>query len=241
MSAKKKIIIVAVCFLVALGVLSLIAPKLLPAREGSLPRMVKQLQTLAFKKELSLEQEQTLFEQFKRYREELNKGILAIEQEGPRVEAILYWPLVNIGNVYRDAGDYARAETSWLLAHRIQPGAFVPLGNLGELYFRYVKDYQKAEEYYLKAVQIKSDYLDTFYYELYQLYRFFMKDEARAEEVLIQGIKQYPEETNILAQLALHYRQTGQIEKAISRYNELLVKKPDSAVAKRALTELTGK
>ena len=153
-------------------------------------------------------------------------------------ETFLYWPLIYLGGVHRDVGNFAKAQAAFMYAQKLQPGAFLPYGNLGELYFRYIKDYAKAEEYYLKAIEIPGPYLEMYYSELYELYRFFLNDEKKAENILISGSVKYPEQTDILANLALHYRQLQQIPKAIETYKKLLKIYPESIVAKQALAEL---
>lgn len=187
---------------------------------------------------LNEERKELLYSQFVTLRDGLRKNMESLKKEGEKSSSLLYWPVFNIGNVHRDAGDYKKAEKAYLYAHKLQPNGYPPLGNLGELYLRYLKDYKKAEEYYLKAIVVEHDYLETYYSELYQLYRFQMKDIKKAEDILISGVEKYPKKTNILADLGLHYRQMGQKEKAVEAYKKLLMIYPESRVAKEALSEL---
>lgn len=190
------------------------------------------------KTDLTDERKEKYFQDFQVFKKDLEKQMSVVEKQGNQAEALLYWPLINLGNIHRDVGNYKKAEAAYLYAQKLQPGAFVPYGNLGELYFRFIKDYSKAEEYYLQAIEIPGPYLETYYSELYELYRFFLNDEKKAENILISGSVKYPEQTDILANLALHYRQLKQMPKAIETYKKLLKLYPESIVAKQALAEL---
>lgn len=187
-------------------------------------------------------------EEAQRYREQfdasvasLDEGLAVVERQGPDSLFAIYWPLLGLGSLHRTLGAYGKAESAFLYALEIQSEAFLPLGNLAELYNRNYLNYPKALEYYKKAVAIGNvdeGYLDTYYSDMYEMVRYRMNDEKGAEQLLIDGIKQHPNDTNIVALLALHYRQLNMIDEAISRYRELLVKKPDSQVAQKALKDL---
>lgn len=187
---------------------------------------------------LSPEAKEKYQKQFDTFLPELREAMAEVKNRGKEAEPLLYWPVFNIGNVHREAGNYSRARNAYLLAHQLQPNAFPPLGNLGELYNRYLKEYAKAEEYYLKAIEIDSPYTEQYYSDLYEIYRFRMKDEKKAEEFLLSGIKKYPKKFDIIALLALHYRQLGNIEKARETYRKLLEANPESIAAKQGLEEL---
>lgn len=180
-----------------------------------------------------------LFDSFKLQKDALNKANQEFTKQGGTSYAGLYWPFLNMGSLNRDAGNLKKAEEAYLFANTISPEAFVPLGDLGDLYFRYLKDYKKGAAYYEQAIAIKDNpYLETYYSELYELYHFWIKDDARLESLLIDGSTKHPDETNILALLGRLYKETGRKDKAIETFQELLFKKPDSQVAKDALAEL---
>lgn len=205
----------------------------------SVESLVEDLENFEIKDEaLDEARKQKLYEQFELARKSFRESYDIYKKEGENTEATMYWPVLHLGNIHRDAGDYKKAERAYLFAHKTQPLAYPPVGNLGELYNRYFKDYKKAEEYYLLAVESDHDSLETYYSELYQIYRYRMNDMKKAEEILISGTQKYPARTNILADLALHYRETGHIDKAIESYKKLLEIYPESMVAKNALLEL---
>lgn len=207
--------------------------------------VLQELETLEFKNpDLTAEQKEKYFDEFKKAREELRGAVQKIEEKKKGAEVLLYQPLLIIGGVQRDSGNFEKAEKAFLLAHKIQPGAFPPLSFLAELYFRYLKDYQKSAQSYLKAIEVIGDdanfqiYIEQYYGEVYNIYRFQMSNQKKAEDLLISAIEKYPKYDGLLAQLALHYRQIGEKEKAIEAYKKLLDLKPDSVVAKQGLEEL---
>lgn len=204
--------------------------------------VLEEIQELEFwNSSLSQEAKDKYQKQFDTFLPELKEAMAEVKNRGKEAEPLLYWPVFNLGNVHREAGNYSRAENAYLLAHQLQPNAFPPLGNLGELYNRYLKDYAKAEEYYLKAIEIDSSYTEQYYSDLYEIYRFRMEDEKKAEEFLLSGIKKYPKKFDIIALLALHYRQLGNIEKARETYKKLLEANPESVAAQQGLEELEVK
>lgn len=240
MKKNRKILFIVILLLAAAGVLAIANRVSQPTTDGALSRqsVVNALQSLDIQKDMKEDDKQKAFDDFKKIRDVLNQQNTLVDQQGEKNVALLFWPLISLGNLNRDVGDFSKAELAFRYASQTQPSAFVPYANLGELYFRYTKEYQKAEEEYLKAAAIDNPNLDTIYGELYELERFFLKDPARAEAILIEGVNKYPKETNILAQLAFYYRDTGQTQKAIDRYEELLRTYPESTVAKQALSEL---
>ncbi|MEK7584481.1 MAG: tetratricopeptide repeat protein [Patescibacteria group bacterium] len=245
MSRFKKIFIVAAVFFIAIAALWLYSSRKPDVTNGGVldpSAIAGRFRALEIRKEgLTDEQKTEYNDLFLTARNQLDEAVQSIQREGESVLPLLYWPLIGLGNIYRDTGNLDTAEEAYLIAHEVAPDAFVPLSNLGDLYFRYLNDYKRAEEYYLQAVvftDLGEVYAETFYQELYELYRFHLKDTSKAEDILIQGVKQYPQAYGILTTLARYYLDTGDLDNARSRYHELLVKKPDSEVAKKALAEL---
>ena len=245
MARFKKIFIVVAVFFIAIAALWFFSSQKQDMTSGG---RLDPLVTAGRFRELEIRKEGFTEEQKSEYndlfltaRNQLDDAVQSVQNEGENVLPLLYWPLIGLGNIYRDTGNLDKAEEAYRIAHEIEPNAFVPLSNLGDLYFRYLNDYSRAEEYYLQAIvftDLGDIYAETFYQELYELYRFHLNDASKAENILIQGVKQYPKAYGILTTLARYYRDTGDLDKARSRYHELLVKKPDSEVAQKALTEL---
>jgi tetratricopeptide (TPR) repeat protein len=63
--------------------------------------------------------------------------------------------------------------------------------NLGDLYAYFLKDTQKAEENFLKALENGPDQI-YIYRNVYEFYRYAMKDDVKAKQILEQGIKANP-------------------------------------------------
>lgn len=192
------------------------------------------------KENMPEEEKKKQYEQFQTVTKSLRvaQDVWEKDKESEEAMAGMYWPLISIGGIHRDIGDFEKAKNAYLLANEFQPGAFPPLGNLGDLYFRYMQNYAEAEKWFLKAIEIEGAYTELYYSELYEIYRFHFKDEKKAEEFLLSGTEKYPDKLGILSDLALHYRQTGQKEKAIEAYEKLLEKNPESVAAKQALEAL---
>lgn len=175
--------------------------------------------------------------------EVVKKNLLAVIDNAGKgnsssVGAYLFGPTMSIANIHRDVGNYVLAEKAYLLAHTLQPNSYAPFGNLGDMLKNKINDFKTAEKYYLQAIEYEHSYTEQFYSELYEIYRFHYGEVERAEDFLISGIEKYPDKTDILALLALHYRQLDQYDKAIETYKKLLEVKPDSIVAKQGLEQL---
>ncbi len=97
---------------------------------------------------------------------------------------------INLG-IYREKiKDYDGAAEAWEYASAIRPFDPVPLINLGDLYGYYVHDNQKAEEYFLKAIEAKPNEA----YSYYRAYEFYMdiSETVKAKSVLERGIAADP-------------------------------------------------
>lgn len=94
--------------------------------------------------------------------------------------------------IYRKMiGDYEGAKECWEYASFLMPQSSVPFNNLGDLYAYYLKDSNRSEENFLKA--IKNNPSQIFIYRsLYELYHYVMKDDIKAKQILEQGIKVNP-------------------------------------------------
>lgn len=101
---------------------------------------------------------------------------------------------------YKIAGDYQTAEKIWTYVAQNGPAGirYVALGNLGNLYEYFIKDYPKAEEYLLQAITLKPDQI-SFYTDLYTLYHYGPKKGTGADAaVLEQGLKANPGNSDLL-------------------------------------------
>lgn len=208
--------------------------------------ILEELQTITFTSSaLSKEDKEKYFERFQKTKEKLRQDLASAEKSKDKnAFSMLYLSLMDIGNLQRISGDYIKAEKAFLLLHEIEPNAFPPLANLGDLYYADIKDYSRAEKYYLLAIQTIGDddnysqYRDSYYYQIYQIYRYRENDEKKGESFLLALTQKYPKDTALLTDLALHYRGVGNISKARETYQNLLELKPDSVAAKQGLEEM---
>ena len=88
-------------------------------------------------------------------------------------------------------GDYEGARQVWEYAKLVRSNNFVVRGNLGDLYAYYLKDNQKAEENYLKALELgpRQTYL---YFKTAEFYRDFLLDNQKAKETVQTGLINNP-------------------------------------------------
>ncbi len=263
MKTYRKVLLIVILLLLAAA-----AARFWYSRQGSSPaqktdqqahitEVVKQMQTLEFKKtDIPNDQKKLITDGFASEVKKLISAAKLLDTNRDAAYANLFWPLNDIGAFNRQTGDYGKAELAFQTAHELVPSAYVPLGNLGDLYSDaaspLLNDTKAAESYEQALAAIGADqkgadagiydtYLETYYNDLYVIYRFRFNDPAKAEKFLIDGVKKFPKVLNILAYLALYYRDTNQIDKAISRYHELLVKDPKSIAAQEALQQLEAK
>ncbi len=75
---------------------------------------------------------------------------------------------------------------------------YVALGNLGDLYMNFIKDYLKAEQYYIRAIALKPDVI-SYYADMYRLYHYLYKVGTGADaKILAQGLEANPGNKDLL-------------------------------------------
>ncbi len=92
--------------------------------------------------------------------------------------------------------DYEGTKECWEYASYLFPQSYVPFGNLGDLYTYYIKDYKKAEGYFLTAIE-KAPNQPYLYRNLYELYRYALKDDNKAKDILRKGIENNPNASDL--------------------------------------------
>lgn len=149
-----------------------------------------------------------------------------------------YMTLLTMGATKKEVGDYKGAEQAWLWASKIQPNAYPPYSNLGYLYFHHFQDFEKAEQAYLKVIDT-APMVDVGYFELYQIYRYFYKQDSNlAESILIKGIENNPLNNGLMSELADYYKDMSQKDKAIEWYNKALEIEPNDEHVRGALADI---
>lgn len=172
-----------------------------------------------------------------RYRVEFNnRRDFFLQHQGQKTA---FDVLLKMGLIKQLIHDYTGAEEIWTYLYKIEPKSYVLNGDLAYLYQYYLSDYQKAEEFYLKALEPK-DVVNRYLYlnGLYELYHYRLKDDAKTQVVLDRAMTELPEDINVFLMAADYYRETGNKDKARELYNKALKINPVSIVAKAGLEKL---
>jgi hypothetical protein len=104
---------------------------------------------------------------------------------------------LDLGIYQKIAGDYAGAVITWTYASKLAPTDYISLGNLGNLYAYFIKDNTKAEMYYKQAIS-KGSTQAILYVQLAEVYRDIFHDNGKALTIIEQGLKQIPNDANLL-------------------------------------------
>lgn len=99
----------------------------------------------------------------------------------------------DLGQRRKGIEDYEGARDAYAYALALAPKYILAADSLGVLYASYLKDYQKAEQYFLLSIELDP----TAHYEylrLYELYHDSMKDNTKARAILENGLKAIPGE-----------------------------------------------
>jgi len=142
-----------------------------------------------------------------------------------------------LGMVRKMLNDYQGAAEAWTKAGELAPTNSAPFANLADLYTYFLKDYNKAEQAYLQALNIFPT-VDN-----YRLFADFYRISApnnqnRVEDVILQGLKVFPNNEDLLAYIASYFREIGQKDKAIFYYEQLLKINPNHPNAQADLGKL---
>ncbi len=123
----------------------------------------------------------------KRLVEKLNKVYVLLREHEKKYP---YW--IEIGLIKKTLGDYTGAISAWRNAVSLSKRPVLAYGNLADLYFHYLRNYEKAEEYYQKALELNPRNF-TYREGLADLYRYDLKEKSHlVEEIMLEGAKQDP-------------------------------------------------
>ncbi len=143
-----------------------------------------------------------------------------------------------LGVLKKGVGDYEGARDVFIYAGQIRPQSSTPFANLADLYAYFLNDPVKAEESIKKAIVNDPNDFNLFI-SLADIYRYKFPDkEAMYEQTLLDAQQKFPDNPNIISQLASYYRQTKQTAKAIDYYELLVRLDPNNQTAKDDLAEL---
>ncbi len=150
--------------------------------------------------------------------------------------------IIAIARIKHQAQDLNGSERAYLMALEIQPTNTIILNNLGDIYNQ-KKKYEKAAEMYLRLIENNPKWVNA-YRELAAIYKYHLKDRyPEMEEILLQGLEKSKEFTgeapvDFYSMLAVFYKETGQIEKAIEYFEKVIESTPENEGAKIELEEL---
>lgn len=110
---------------------------------------------------------------------------------------------------YHSGNDFDGAREIWEFIVSQPPANVTALGNLGRLYHFELKDFPKAESYFLQAIEANPARPEA-YYELFDLYRYsYKKDTSSAVDIMKDALVQFPDDSGIPSGLGVYYRDAG--------------------------------
>jgi tetratricopeptide (TPR) repeat protein len=142
----------------------------------------------------------------------------------------------NLGNAYAENKEWDKAiEQYKIVTSDILYGTpQFPLSNLGVVYYE-LQEYRLAVQYYLKALEIKPDFVQA----LYGLAKTYMAMDRVPEAIvkLEKAVSLSPDSAILYFELAGAYALNRDYTKAISAYHKVVELDPNSTLADRALIE----
>lgn len=115
-------------------------------------------------------------------------------------DAVSFDDWLNLGAHRKLIGDYEGAIEVWEYVSKVSPTSSTSFSNLADLYAYYIKDNTKAEQNFLKAIEISPDKI-YLYSNAYDFYTNVLKDKEKAKAILEKGIKLNPKTSSDLKYL----------------------------------------
>ncbi len=142
----------------------------------------------------------------------------------------------NLGNAYAEKKEWDKAiEQYKIVTSDVLYGTpQFPLNNLGMAYYQ-KREYGLSAQYYLKALDIKPDFVKA----LYGLAKTYMA-MGRVPDAIIKlekAVRLSPQSAVLYFELARAYALNRDYTKALSAYHKVVQLDPDSTLADRALIE----
>lgn len=122
---------------------------------------------------------------------------------------------LDLALLYRAIGDNESAAEIWEYMTVKYPGDYISLRNLGEYYFHTVKDYDRAETYYRRAIEANA-VQPLSYTDLFEMYYYATKDNDKAVAILEEGISNVSDAESISLYIILagFHRDRGNTDEA---------------------------
>lgn len=131
---------------------------------------------------------------------------------------------VELGATQYGMKDYAEAEKNYLKALDRAPNASVVFWNLSHLYME-TKEYDKAEKYAKLAIERLPD-KSLGYQSLGELYTFYIPEKKSELAQLYETAYKETRDSIFLLLIGGHFRDYGQMQKAIDSYNTWIAVNP---------------
>lgn len=139
-----------------------------------------------------------------------------------------------------ELGDRDGAAEVYRTMNQRFPGNYLSFQNLGKLYEESGKGAMAAEQYLIAIDNFPTN--PHLYRNLVSLYTYHLKDRASdIPRILQKGLGQMPGSIDLMAMMAVYYRDFGQPEEAIKWYEQLLVFDQGNTAALEELKQLKEK
>jgi tetratricopeptide (TPR) repeat protein len=142
----------------------------------------------------------------------------------------------NLGNAYAEKKEWDKAIEQYKIvtSDLLYGTPHFPLSNLGVVYYE-IQEYGLSAQYYLKALEIKPDFVQA----LYGLAKTYMAMDRVPDAIakLEKAVGISPDSAVLYFELARAYAMNRDYTKALSAYHKVVELNPDSTLADRALIE----
>ncbi|OGZ99608.1 MAG: hypothetical protein A3C07_04830 [Candidatus Sungbacteria bacterium RIFCSPHIGHO2_02_FULL_47_11] len=175
--------------------------------------------------------------------EQLEKlySTIGIHARAVRENPLFFNGWIQIGILKKVIGDFEGARDAWEYAGVIEPLNSLSFANLGELYWRYLHEYEKSELNFRISIKHKPGDPLT-YISLADLYHYSYKEKSgEADDVLIEGLGVIPGDENLMRHLASIYEFRGEYEKSLEWWRQVAVKNPSDQSVIDKIAELANK
>ena len=180
-------------------------------------------------------------EEVKLFSEEQKKQLydsIATEAQAVKTNPIYFNGWIRLGMLKKTIGDFEGARDVWEYASLIEPLNSLSFSNLGELYWRYLHDYRKAEENLQTSIKHKSDDIQN-YVTLAELYYYSYQEKYDlADDVLLDGLKANPNDETMMRRLAYLYEQRKEWAKALEWWERILTMSPDDQTVQESIAKV---
>ncbi len=155
--------------------------------------------------------------------ETLDKSLIDLNKQYQKLKEDdhIYIRWINIGLLKKRLNDYAGAEQAWLDAISYNPDQSLAFGNLADLYLFDLGQNQKAEEYYLKVLEMDPNNYN-YYYGIASLYRYNLTDKKdQVEYWMLEGAENNPDQAEAYYMyLANYFYQDGNNLSKVRLYSQ---------------------